>query len=105
MRPVVIPVVQTWGTQQHLHYFVTDTTGRYWTGSVWATRQRDALLHASHQDAAAADHRILLRQFSPVARLPAAHHAAGVVVWSPSAKLKKPADLGRSIAGQLRFTR
>ena len=68
MPPTIIPVVQTWGTKQHLRYAVTDTTGRYWTGSAWATRQRDALLYASHHDAAAAAHRILLRQFrrSPV---------------------------------------
>ena len=63
MPPVVIPVVQTWGTKQHLRYAVTDTTGRYWTGSGWATRQRDALLYGSHHDAAAAAHRILWRQF------------------------------------------
>ena len=63
MPPTTIPVVQTWGTKQHLRYAVTDTTGRYWTGSGWATRQRDALLYGSHHDAAAAAHRILWRQF------------------------------------------
>jgi hypothetical protein len=63
MPPVVIPVVQTWGTKQHLRYAVADTTGRYWTGSGWATRRRDALLYASHHDAAAAARRILWRQF------------------------------------------
>jgi hypothetical protein len=63
MQPVVIPVVQTWGTKQHLRYAVTDTTGRYWTGSGWATRQRDALLYSGHHDAAAAAHRILWKQF------------------------------------------
>lgn len=63
MPPVVIPVVETWGTKQHLRYAVTDTTGRFWTGSGWATRQRDALLYASHHDAAAASHRILWKQF------------------------------------------
>ena len=57
--PVVIPVVQTWGTKQHLRYAVADTTGRYWTGSEWATRQWNALLYASHHDAAAATRRIL----------------------------------------------
>jgi hypothetical protein len=68
MPPVVTPVVQTWGTQQHLRYAVADTTGRFWTGSGWATRQRDALLYGSHHDAAAAAQRILWRQFrrSPV---------------------------------------
>lgn len=68
MPPTIIPVVQTWGTQQHLRYAVTDTTGRYWTGSGWATRQRDALVYASHHDAAAAAHRLLWKQFrrSPV---------------------------------------
>ena len=63
MQPVVIPVIQTWGTQQHLRYAITDTTGRYWTGSGWATRQRDALLYIGHHDAAAAAHRILWKQF------------------------------------------
>lgn len=63
MPPTIIPVVQTWGTKQHLRYAVTDTTGRYWTGSGWATRQRDALLYSDHHDAAAAAHRILWRQF------------------------------------------
>ena len=63
MPPTIIPVVQTWGTKQHLRYAVTDTTGRYWTGSGWATRQRDALLYAGHNDAAAASHRILWKQF------------------------------------------
>jgi hypothetical protein len=63
MQPVVIPVVQTWGSKQHLRYAVADTTGRFWTGSGWATRQRDALLYGSHHDAAAAAHRILWKQF------------------------------------------
>jgi hypothetical protein len=63
MPPTTIPVVQTWGTKQHLRYAVSDTTGRFWTGSGWATRQRDALLYADHHDAAAAAHRILWRQF------------------------------------------
>jgi hypothetical protein len=68
MHPIIVPVIQTWGTPTSLRYAVTDTTGRYWTGSGWATRQRDALLYASHHDAAAAAHRILLRQFrrSPI---------------------------------------
>lgn len=68
MPPVVIPVVQTWGTQQFLRYAIIDTTGRFWTGSEWATQQREALLYHSHHEAAAAAHRILLRQFrrSPV---------------------------------------
>lgn len=68
MPPTIIPVVQTWGTKQHLRYAVTDTTGRYWTGSGWATRQRDALLFASHSDAGYAAQRILLKHFrrSPV---------------------------------------
>jgi hypothetical protein len=63
MQPVVIPVVQTWGTQQHLRYAVTDTTGRFWTGSGWASRQRDALLYCGHRDAAMDARRILWRQF------------------------------------------
>ena len=63
MPPTVIPVVQTWGTKQHLRYAVADTTGRFWTGSAWATRQRDALLYGSHHDAAATAHRILWKQF------------------------------------------
>lgn len=63
MQPIVIPVIQTWGTQQHLRYAITDTTGRFWTGSGWATRQRDALLYSGHHDAAAAAHRILWKQF------------------------------------------
>ena len=63
MSPTIIPVIQTWGTKQHLRYIITDTTGRYWTGSGWATRQRDALLYAGHHDAAAAAHRILWKQF------------------------------------------
>jgi hypothetical protein len=68
MPPLVIPILETWGTKQHLRYAVSDTTGRYWTGSGWATRQQDVLLYASHHDAAADAHRILLRQFrrSPV---------------------------------------
>ncbi len=63
MQPITVPVVQIWGTKQHLRYAVTDTTGRFWTGSGWATRQRDALLYAGHNDAAAASHRILWKQF------------------------------------------
>jgi hypothetical protein len=63
MSPLVIPILETWGTKQHLRYAVTDTTGRCWTGSGWATRQRDALLYASHHDATAAAYRILWRQF------------------------------------------
>jgi hypothetical protein len=68
MPPTIIPVVQTWGTKQHLRYLITDTTGRYWTGSGWATWQRDALVYAGHHDAATAAHRILWKQFrrSPV---------------------------------------
>lgn len=63
MPPTVIPVVQTWGTKQHLRYAVTDTTGRFWTGSGWATRQRDALLYSGHHDAAMDARRILWKQF------------------------------------------
>lgn len=63
MPPTIIPVVQTWGTKQHLRYAVSDTTGRFWTGSGWATRQQNALLYVSHHDAAAASHRILWKQF------------------------------------------
>ena len=63
MPTVVIPVIQTWGTPTSLRYAVTDTTGRYWTGSGWATRQRDALLYSGHHDAAADAHRILWKQF------------------------------------------
>jgi hypothetical protein len=63
MHPTVIPVVQTWGTKQHLRYAVTDTTGRFWTGSGWATHQRDALLYSGHHDAAADARRILWKQF------------------------------------------
>lgn len=59
----VIPIVETWGTKQALRYAVTDTTGRYWTGSEWATQQRDSLLYASHHDATAAARRILWKQF------------------------------------------
>lgn len=68
MQPVVIPVVQTWGTPTSLRYAITDTTGRFWTGSGWATRQRDALLYSGHHDAMLAARGILLRQFrrSPV---------------------------------------
>lgn len=61
--PVVIPVVQTWGTKQHLRYAVTDTIGRFWTGSGWVTRQRDTLLYSGHHDAAADARRILWRQY------------------------------------------
>ena len=61
--PTVIPIVQTWGTKQALRYAVTDTAGRFWTGTTWATRQRDALLYASHEDAAFAAHSILMKQF------------------------------------------
>lgn len=63
MQPITVLVVQVWGTKQRLRYAVTDTSGRYWTGSRWATRQRDALLYAGHNDAAAASHRILWKQF------------------------------------------
>src|SRR5688572_23930638 len=63
MPPVVIPVIQTWGTKQNLRYAVTDTTGRFWTGSGWATRQRDALLYAGHHDATLDARRILWKQF------------------------------------------
>jgi len=63
MPPVVIPIVETWGTKQHLRYAVTDTTGRYWTGSGWATRRQDALLYASHHDSVAAARSILWKQF------------------------------------------
>ena len=63
MSPIIVPVIQTWGTKQHLRYAITDTSGRYWTGSGWATRQQDALLYAGHHDAAAAAHRILWKQF------------------------------------------
>src|SRR5579885_2100984 len=63
MPPLAIPIVETWGTKQHLRYAIADTTGRFWTGSGWSTRQRDALLYASHHDAAAAAHRILWKQF------------------------------------------
>lgn len=44
MSPLVIPVVETLGTQQHLRYAFTDTAGRFWTGLGSATRQRDALV-------------------------------------------------------------
>ncbi|QEL15123.1 hypothetical protein [Limnoglobus roseus] len=63
MPPTIVPVIQTWGTPTSLRYAITDTTSRFWTGSTWATRQRDALLYASHHDAAAAAHRILWKQF------------------------------------------
>jgi hypothetical protein len=63
MSSLVIPVVQTWGTKHHLRYAVTDTSGRFWTGSGWAIRQRDALLYAGHREAGEAARRILLRQF------------------------------------------
>lgn len=63
MHPITVPVIQTWGTPTSLRYAITDTTGRFWTGSGWATRQRDALLYACHHDAAAASHRILWKQF------------------------------------------
>jgi hypothetical protein len=63
MPPTIIPVVQTWGTLTSLRYAITDTTGRFWTGSGWATRQRDALLYSGHHDAAAAARRILWKQF------------------------------------------
>ena len=59
----IIPIVQTWGTKQALRYAVTDTTGRFWTGTTWAKRQRDAILYASHEEAAFAAHFILLKQF------------------------------------------
>src|SRR5262245_13412887 len=63
MHPITVPVIQTWGTPTSLRYAIADTTGRYWTGSGWANRQRDALLYASHPDSAAAAHRILWKQF------------------------------------------
>jgi hypothetical protein len=63
MPPPIIPVVQTWGTPTSLRYALTDTTGRYWTGSAWAARQGDARLYAGHHDATADARRILLRQF------------------------------------------
>lgn len=63
MSQPVIPIVLAWGSPRHLRYVVTDTTGRYWTGTGWATRHRDALLYASHHDAAAVAHRILWKQF------------------------------------------
>jgi hypothetical protein len=68
MPPTIIPVVQTWGTQQHLRYAVIDMTGRFWTGSGWSSRQRDAVLFACHSDAGHAAQRILLKHFrrSPV---------------------------------------
>ena len=59
MPPITVPVVQTWGTPTSLCYAITDKSGRYWTGSGWATRRRDALLHVSHHAAAAEAHRIL----------------------------------------------
>jgi hypothetical protein len=63
MPPTTIPVVQACGTQQYLRYVVTDTTGRFWTGSAWANRHKDALVYSDHHDAAAAAHRILWKQF------------------------------------------
>jgi hypothetical protein len=63
MHPIIVPVIQTWGTPTSLRYAITDTTGRFWTGSGWATQQREALLYLSHHDAAAAAHRILWKQF------------------------------------------
>ena len=63
MPPSIIPVVQTWGTREALRYAVTDTTGRFWTGTTWAKRQREALLYASHADAAFAAHFTLMKQF------------------------------------------
>lgn len=63
MPPITTPVVLTWGTPKHLRYVITDTTGRFWTGSGWATQRRDALLYAGHHDAAADARRILLKQF------------------------------------------
>jgi hypothetical protein len=52
------PIIQTWGTQQHLRYAIADTSGRFWSGSGWATQQRDALLYSSHHDASAAAHQL-----------------------------------------------
>ncbi len=68
MPPPVIPVVLAWGTPQHLRYVITDTSGRFWTGSGWSSRQRDAVLYAGHSDAGYAAQRILLQHFrrSPV---------------------------------------
>lgn len=63
MPPIIIPVIQTWGTKHHLRYAVTAADGRYWTGTGWAAQQRDALLYAGHHDAAADAHRILWKQF------------------------------------------
>ena len=63
MPSVIVPVVQTWGTRQHLRYAVSDTAGRYWTGSGWATRQRDARLYTGHDEAATDARLILLNQF------------------------------------------
>lgn len=62
MQPVV-PIIQTWGVKDHLRYAITSADGRYWTGSSWAARPRDALLYLGHHDAAAAAHRILWKQF------------------------------------------
>jgi hypothetical protein len=68
MPQPVIPVVLAWGTPQHLRYVVYDTDGRFWTGSGWSSRQRDAVLFADHSDAGYAAQRILLKHFrsSPV---------------------------------------
>lgn len=63
MQPIVIPVVQTWGTRQHLRYAIADTAGRCWTGSEWASRPRNARLYLGHHEAAADARRILRKQF------------------------------------------
>jgi hypothetical protein len=54
MPQPVIPVVLAWGTPQHLRYVVCDTNGRFWTGSGWSSRQRDAVLFADHSAAGSA---------------------------------------------------
>jgi len=68
MPPLTVPVVLAWGSPHHLRYVVSDTSGRFWTGSGWSSRQRDAVLFADHSDAGNAAQRILLRHFrrSPV---------------------------------------
>lgn len=63
MPPIVIPVVQTWGTKQHLRYAITDTSGRFWTGSDWVTRQLDTRLYVGHHEATLDARRILWKQF------------------------------------------
>lgn len=63
MRPVTIPIVTTLGYQQALRYVVTDTLARFWTGSEWASQQKDARLFGSHYDAVEASRLILFKQF------------------------------------------